>query len=223
MKLRFTFQEVPQTVIIGEEKTEAEYRLREAIKSINQAWQKLNAFEDLQPIPPLQQATVAWLNSIIDAKIDAIRLLPLPQAEKKELSHQWMMLRKDAGNLIRRMDAIRQTWPLAKWEQDTTANTITCSNAAELAEGMSRKPVPREAQQHLDRLCKVAQAIDDLRRWEQRYNVPKMRLESLASLTNEDLFERWASGLMRQDNTPSSDNYDRQLRAGREFIQSKYI
>ena len=114
-------------------------------------------------------------------------------------------------------------FPQAQWHYNEELATITPTVDVEaVAEEQSIVEVPVEAKEHARLISTAEDAISLLREWESSKGVQKMRLETLFSLNEEQLAERWAT---RSIFYPSfgDDPWERQIEVGRKFKEDQFV
>lgn len=207
-----------KTIIIESEQQQTDYRLRCAVREVQDSYTRLKKALRLDSLPPLEEINGQWLAEWIDERVQAVsNTFPLESA--KEINKQWMSTKRLTAKYVGAIMRNLQAWPDAQWLYDERIDNYYITNVDEIVDKLCTRIVPEEAETHLQLCAKVFQAVQELREWEQKQDVNKLPLERLAKMDDYDFAEVWATGRIKIDHEQDTEA----LKAWREINQQRYL
>lgn len=206
-----------KTIIIDSEKQQTEYRLRCAIREVQNSYKLLRAALRVDNLPPLADINGQWLSDYIEGKIKSVVDTGIiPPDTKVEINKSWMATKRLAAKYVGAIIRNKQAWPDAVWTYDQEIDNVYCSNLSEVVKKLCTRNVPDEAETHLELCAKAFAAIQDLRAWEQKQDLIKLPLEQLATM---DFAEVWATGKIKIDHAQDTEA----LKAWRNINNKRFL
>lgn len=193
--------EIPQKVIVSRELADNETELRRDIRRMQTAYATLRNLPDYSPPREIAELTTDEIDFVTNQRCEKVMadntLLP---TEKDERIRTFKQLHRTVVKNINTICKVISKWPDCIFSYDETAhNIIPVSDLHAIAEAMSVRNVPSKAQEHANLIDSVNTAITQLRAWESKENVTKVRLEILTNWDAETLAAKWANGdILRQ-------------------------
>ena len=207
-----------KTIIIESEQQQTDYRLRCAIREVQDSYARLKKTLRLDSLPPLEQINGQWLADWINERVQAVANT-FPEETAKEINKQWMSTKRLTAKYVGAIMRNLQAWPDAVWQYDKDIDNYHCINIDKVTEKLCTRIVPDEASTHLEVCAKAFAAIQSLRQWEMQNDVVKIPLERLAKMDDYDFAELWATGKIKIDHEQDTEA----LKAWREINQQRYL
>lgn len=163
---------------------------------------------DLGAIPgDLPSITAEWLADLINAKVAAVRSMPLPIDTINSMVADWQSVRRRAESAVADILTIYAVTPTIQCEiQD---GKIVCVNADQWVEDKATFTVPAKYNEHYRLLCNVVEAVDKLRYYERHNDIPVKSLLYLLSAVKspDDYAQMVVDGVLSRGLT--QEQYDR--------------
>lgn len=209
-----------KTIIIESEQQQTDYRLRCAIREVQNSYKLLRAALKIDNLPPLEEINGQWLADYIEAKIKSVVDTGIiPPNTKVEINKSWMATKRLAAKYVGAIIRNKQAWPDAVWMYDQEIGNYYCANICEVVDKLCTRIVPDEATTHLELCAKAFAAIQDLRAWEQEQDCVKLPLERLAKMDDGDFSEMWATGRAKVDHGQDTEA----LRTWRDINNKRFL
>ena len=225
---QLTPDKMPDRIIDSQRRDDAAHAFHRAVQDIHTAVASLHTIEGFS-VPfsanpddwknALQDATEKWKQAEKAIYSDLTLLDKDKQVKCQEWKKWHMALSMKVTDVIKNL----KKFPQAQWSYNEELATITPTVDVEaVAEEQSIVDVPDEAREHARLISTAEDAISLLREWESSKGVQKMRLETLFSLNEEKLAERWAT---RSIFYPSfgDDPWERQIEVRRKFKEDQFV
>ena len=209
-----------KTIIIESEQQQTDYRLRCAVREVQDSYTRLKKALRLDSLPPIEEINGQWLADYIEAKIKSVVDTGIiPPDTKVEINKSWMSTKRLTAKYVGAIMRNLQAWPDAQWLYDERIDNYYITNVDEIVDKLCTRIVPEEAETHLQLCAKVFQAVQELREWENKQDCNKLPLERLAKMDDYDFAEMWATGRIKIDHEQDTET----LKAWREINQQRYL
>lgn len=223
---RIEANKIPSKVVLQKERTQAAGEAKRDASAMQAAANTLAQMPDFSM--PTTANVEDWRQALSQADKRKEAAYKAIEADARLTSNEKAESRKDWATWHRSIATACNTITRALTEHtgmfayDPTSRTFTPS--ADLFNAIDEKisrPVPQEAKDHAQLICRVADAIESLRDWESKNNVRKIRLEELLCFDEEQLAEAWADGGICYPAT--SDGWEARCLAGRRMAEAQYV
>ncbi|MBR3456167.1 MAG: hypothetical protein IKH26_12695 [Bacteroidaceae bacterium] len=186
--------ELPKTVVIPKERQQAQDDAIKATKELQNAYKRLQGFADLAPLPPIQEITKEWLNSIIANKFDEVaEMKGITENERIQRVEGWKNIKSGANMVVTGIVRIVDKYGGAI-RYDDSLHLPYIDTTGDILDAFCTRDVPEEATEHHRRLLAVARAISELRFWEFNNHVKRLPLPIILQWDNSTIAEKWATG-----------------------------
>lgn len=217
---------IPAKVVLQKERTQAIGEAKRDLAAMQAAANTLAGLPDFEM--PTTANVEDWRQALAtadrrkEAAYKAIESDARLTATEKELSRKewatWHRSIATACNTITR--ALAEYKGMFAFDPASHTFTPSADLYAAIDDKISR-PVPQEAKDHAQLICRVADSLAALREWESKNNICKLRLEKLLSLDEEQLAETWADGGIFYP--APSDGWEARCLAGRKLAEAQYV
>lgn len=193
---------MPKTIIIDRERQEIDEALRKALKYAQSAYSALKELADLKEVPVAHKCTTEWLKQITTTKKQAVENADFLTNEQKssQIAH-WENFEKKALGYIDIVKGFISSIPSEQYVFDEGLGTFHIKDLQALVNGRCTHEVPEKAGKHYQLVQDVRKAINDLRAWEQKEDLKKLRLEDLFRLNERQIAEAWVTNNIQIDHT----------------------
>lgn len=182
-------------IILQKEKqtTIAEIKRDEA--ALRAAVSKLHDVEELTVPTGLKDISdPAWVRAQINPRITLIKAdESLTADEQRQRQALWLAVKQRALRAIEKVSSISGRWPQLDWQPDPDDLNyhLDPGQINELATELATREVPAAAEQHWELICKMREAVEQLRTFEVENNVKDCPLVMLSRMSENQLFEAW--------------------------------
>ena len=207
MEQRNRTQTLPATVVINDEQRAVRRALESKVKTAQKAYEYLSQIEDIQPLPPLNQLTQAWLSTLIENKINSVLSADfLTKQDKRDMANQWEQIKCNASYQIKVItDFINEFGNAVK--VDEALGQIVFNGLEDEVKKRSTRQVPTEANEHWDLVSQIWERINQLRDWERSHDCVKLSLENLLTMPHYQFAAMWAVSGMKRDHSQDDKPY----------------
>ena len=203
-------------ITIERERLQQARQLDNVSRSLEKTMAELQAIEELQPIPAdLGDITTTWLQQKIDACTAPIKEdKSLTGDERRERLKPWRAISQRATRLVNIVQGILASngdliFSIEEGKDGQPRYFISEAQIEAVALKRATHEIPVEAFTHLELIDKLREAVENLRAFEDKYNVRRYALEQLLSLPwSGGLADMWAVGDVFNDpNAEKWKNY----------------
>lgn len=193
---------MPKTIIIDRERQEIDEALRKALKYAQSAYSALKELADLKEVPEAHKCTTEWLKQITTAKKQAVENADFLTNEQKssQIAH-WANFEKKALGYIDIVKGFISSIPSEQYVFDEGLGTFHIKDLQALVNSRCMHEVPEKAGKHYQLVQDVRKAINDLRAWELKEDLKKLRLEDLFRLNERQIAEAWITNNIQIDHS----------------------
>ncbi len=190
-------------------------KLRQAIKTTNNAYTRLNDCVDLFHLPSPLDLTKDWLHFYISSRTDAVtKNICFDTETKTRMIEGWKKIEKKVLPDIKTVERFCKSFKgLIRF--DETTRKMSFVDVEELARKQTEKPLPQEFYEHQQLIENLRSDVRELRRWEKQHRCHKIALERLITSNQEDLKAMWANGSIIIDDA-NEESRDKWLRLAAE-------
>lgn len=206
---------MPEKVVVEREKDTALAKVKQDIFALKAAWLQLKFVKDFSFPNDLKKLSAADLDTQLEKRLNAVENdFSMTENEKADRREKWKRLYRSAVANVNVIAHILESNPELSLtiEEDGTIKEL--SDIGMLAAKRAIRDVPPLAKEHAKHISKVLDAVRELREFESKNNVRKIRLESLLLTTIDQIAEGWASGSILKNEFYSTTQ---------ELIESRYI
>lgn len=181
-----TQKELPKSLVIERERRDADEALRAKVRRLQQCYTNLKGMEDLPELPTLHQITFAWLDAYILQQCRKIEEAKhITGATREQMQAEWKRVKKAASLSVNYLQAFVKDYPDAVIKFDAVIGNYYVANLDELVNARVTHKVPKQAQEHFNRLMAVKEAITELREFEDANDINPHRLDELFALSED--------------------------------------
>ena len=221
--------DIRQTVTIERERLQQSRQLDNVSRSLQKTMDELLSIKELDVPADLTGITEDWLQREINACAAPIRQdRSLTAAEKQERLKPWKALRQRALRLVNIVQGILQSngdviFSIKEGKDGQPRYFISEAQIEAVALQRATHEIPVEAFTHLELIDKLREAVENLRAFEDKYNVRRYTVERLLSLPwSGCLADMWAVGDVFNDpNAEKWKNYFPTYRQPKSYEQHK--
>jgi len=219
-----------QTICIERERLQQSRQLDNVSRTLEKTMSELQGIEELRPIPAdLGDITEDWLQREINACAAPIRQdRSLTAAEKQERLKPWKALRQRALRLVNIVQGILQSngdviFSIEEGKDGQPRYFISEAQIEAVALQRATHEIPVEAFTHLELIDKLREAVENLRAFEDKYNVRRYTVEQLLNLPwSCGLDELWVTGGIFKDAIEERyKNFFPTYKQSKEYFQHK--
>ena len=185
--------DVPKRVLNTKKMEEKINSLHNLLTKANDAYKELKKMGDFaSQMPDLSTLTYSFAEAITNKAIQAIESNEaMTFAEKQEAVKRWRDLQDRANSFISTISKAQEAMPLQEAE-----GLLICPTIEEIAKEQSFVAIPEQAPAHYEKLMAVVQAVEELREFEKKNEIPSLHLIDLTTYLNADAFAvQWAFGI----------------------------
>lgn len=189
-KIKF---EIPKRVLNTKRLEEQINSLHHLLNKANDAYKELKQMGDFaSQMPDLSTLSYSYAEAITAKAIQAIEeSQAMTFAEKQEAVKRWRDLQDRANSFITTISKAQEAMPL----QEVNGELI-CPSLEEIAKEKSYVAIPEQAPAHYEKMMAVVQAVEELRDFEKKNEIPSLHLIDLTTYLNADAFAvQWAFGI----------------------------
>lgn len=204
-----------QSICIEQERLQQARQLDNVSRSLQKTMSELQGIEELDVPADLGDITEDWLQHEVNACAAPIRQdRSLTAAEKQERLKPWKALRQRATRLVNIIQGILQSngdviFSIEEGKDGQPRYYISEQEIEAVARQRATHEIPVEAFTHLELIDKLREAVENLRAFEDKYNVRRYTVEQLLNLPwSGGLADMWAVGDVFNDpNAEKWKNY----------------
>lgn len=185
--------DVPKRVLNTKKLEELTNSLHHLLNEANNAYKELKQMGDFaSQMPDLSTLSYSFAEAITNKAIQAIESNEaMTFGEKQEAVKKWRGLQDTANSYISTIANAQEAMPL----QEVNGELI-CPSIEEIAHEQSYVAIPEQAPAHYQKLMAVVQAVEELRDFEKKNEIPSLHLIDLTTYLNADAFAtQWAFGI----------------------------
>jgi len=185
-----------KTIIVEQERRDAETSLRRGIREIQEQITELQKIAEWVTPSDIKTISYEYFKGVIAPCVDAVRSdISLTEKERQERLLSWRQLCAQVGRHTSRIVAVVEAWPEVTWEYDNTVKNFVCTtNIDAIAEARATYEVPQLAEKHFELIQDCRKAVEQLREWEEAHSVKTMPLQGLVMLDLAQLSEGYLNG-----------------------------
>lgn len=221
--------DLKQTITIQREQLQQSRQLYNVSRSLQKTMAELLSIEELDVPADLSGITEDWLQREINACAAPIRQdRSLTAAEKQERLKPWKALRQRALRLVNIVQGILQSnsdviFSIEEGKDGQPRYFISEAQIEAVALQRATHEIPVEAFTHLELIDKLREAVENLRAFEDKYNVRRYTVKQLLNLPwSGGLADMWAVGDVFNDpNAEKWQNYFPGQKLERNFTTRK--
>lgn len=185
--------DVPKRVLNTKKLEELSNSLHHLLNEANQAYKELKQMGDFaSQMPDLSTLSYSFAEASTNKAIQAIESNEaMTFGEKQEAVKKWRGLQDTANSYISTISNAQEAMPLQEAE-----GVLICPSIEEIAKEKSYVEIPMEAYMHYEKMMAVVQAVEELRDFEKKNEIPSLHLIDLTTYVNADAFAtQWAFGV----------------------------
>lgn len=189
-KIKF---EIPKRVLNTKKMEEAINSLHHLLNKANDAYKELKQMGDFaSQMPDLSTLSYSFAEAITARAIQAIEEnQAMTFAEKQEAVKKWRGLQDTANSYISTITHAMEAMPLQEAD-----GVLICPALEKIAQEQSYVAIPEQAPAHYQKMMAVVQAVEELREFEKKNEIPSLHLIDLTAYVNADTFAyQWAFGV----------------------------
>lgn len=193
---------MPETIIIEGERQMIDEALRKSLREAQNAYSALKELADLKEVPEAHKCTTEWLNQITMDKRKAVENADFLTAVQKssQIAH-WGKFAKKVHGYIDVVQGFISSIPSEQYVFDEGLGTFYIKDLPALVNSRCTHKVPENAGKHYQLVQDVRKAINDLREWELKEDLKKLRLEDLFRLNERQIAEAWITNNIQIDHS----------------------
>ena len=199
---------LPTSVFVALDEREANRQINEALDKANQSYAELQQMEnDLGAIPTnLADINIAWMDSVISAKVEAIQAMPLPQSSIHSMISDWRKIEQKATEAISAIQALFDGAPSLICQIEDGA--IICDNKEEWVTTKATYIIPEKYKEHFRLVGNLIEAVTKLRYYEKKNRLKSFPADMLInSVQSVDDYTRFiVEGTFEQEMTKEQFN-----------------
>ena len=179
-------KELPKSIVIERERDDADQAFRAKVRRLQNAYTTLKRMEDLPQLPELQKITEAWLSAYIVEQCRTIESTKhLTAVTREQMAEEWNKIKRVASLHVNYIQAFVRENPSAIIVYDEQIENYWVTNIPDIVDTKVRRQIPKEAQEHFNRLMAVKEAITELREFEDANDLNPHRLDELFALSED--------------------------------------
>ena len=179
-------KELPKSIVIERERDDADQAFRAKVRRLQNAYTTLKRMEDLPQLPELQKITEAWLSAYIVEQCRTIESTKhLTAVTREQMAEEWNKIKRAASLHVNYIQAFVRENPSANIVYDEQIENYWVTNIPDIVDTKVRRQIPKEAQEHFNRLMAVKEAITELREFEDANDLNPHRLDELFALSED--------------------------------------
>lgn len=185
--------DIPKRVINTKKLEEQINNLHNLLTKANDAYKELKQMGDFaSQMPDLSTLTYSYAEAITTKAITAIESSnAMTFAEKQEAVKKWRGLQDTANSYISTITHAMEAMPLQEAD-----GVLICPALEKIAQEQSYVAIPEQAPAHYQKMMAVVQAVEELRDFEKKNEIPSLHLQDLTTYVNADAFaHQWAFGI----------------------------
>ena len=175
---------LPTSVFVQIDERNARKQIREVLFVANKGYTELQQMQgDLGTIPSdLKCINNEWLDSIISHKVEAIKVMPLPQATIHTMLSDWQIIREKAAKAVASILSLCAISP--KLECVITNGEIICTNTEEWVANKATYAIPSKYKEHYRLVGNVIEAVSKLHFYESHNGFRSFPVDMLTNSIN---------------------------------------
>ena len=175
---------LPTSVFVQIDERNARKQIGEVLQQANQGYKELLQMQDdLGTIPSdLKCINNEWLDSIISHKVEAIKVMPLPQATIHTMLSDWQVIKEKAAKAVTGILSLYVIFP--KLECVIHNGEIICTNTEEWVANKATYTIPAKYKEHYRLLGNVIDAVNKLHFFERKKGFKSFPIDMLANSVN---------------------------------------
>lgn len=175
---------LPTSVFVQIDERNARKQIREVLFVANKGYTELQQMQgDLGTIPSdLKCINNEWLDSIISHKVEAIKVMPLPQATIHTMLSDWQVIKEKAAKAVTGILSLYAISP--KLECVIHNGEIICTNTEEWITNKATYAIPFKYKEHYRLLGNVIEAVTKLHFYEGKNGFKSFPIDMLANSVN---------------------------------------
>lgn len=175
---------LPTSVFVQIDERNARKQIGEVLQQSNQGYEELQQMQgDLGTIPSdLKCINNEWLDSIISHKVEAIKVMPLPQATIHTMLLDWRIIKEKAAAAVASILSLHAISP--KLECIIHNGEIICTNAEEWVANKATYTIPSKYKEHYRLVGNVIEAVNKLHFYESHNGFRSFPIDMLANSVN---------------------------------------
>lgn len=184
-----------QEMFVSKHDLESEIdKLRQAIRTANDANTRLNNCVDLFNLPSPLDLTTDWLHVYISSRTDAVsKNLCFDSQTQARMIEGWKKIEKKVLPDVKTLERFCKSFK-GLLRYDESSGKMSFTDIEQLAIKRTEKPLPLEYYQHWQLIENLRSDVGELRRWEKQHRCRKTPLERLITSNQDDLKAMWANG-----------------------------
>lgn len=175
---------LPTSVFVQIDERNARKHICEVLQQANQGYADLQVMaNDLGAIPQrLEDVSIAWLDSIISPKVEAIKAMPLPQATIHTMLSDWQIVKEKAAKAVASILSLHAISP--KLECIIHNGEIICANTEDWVANKATYAIPSKYKEHYRLLGNVIEAVNKLHFYEGKNGFKSFPIDMLTNSVN---------------------------------------
>ena len=175
---------LPTSVFVQLDERNARKQIGEVLQQANQGYEELLQMQDdLGTIPQcLEDVSIEWLDSIISHKVEAIKVMPLPQATIHTMLSDWQIIKEKAAKAVAGILSLYAISP--KLECVIHNGEIICTNTEEWVANKATYAIPSKYREHYRLVGNVIEAVNKLHFYESRNGFRSFPIDMLTNSIN---------------------------------------
>lgn len=192
-------------------------KLRQAIRTANDAYTRLHDCVDLFNLPSPLDLTTDWLHFYISSRTEAVgKNICFDTEAKTRMIEGWKKIEKKVLPDVKTVERFCKSYKgLIRYDQNTLKVSFTDIDG--LAISRTERPLPPEYYQHYNLIEKLRSGVRELRTWEKAHRCHKIALERLITSNQDDFKSMWANGSIIIDDA-NEESRDKWLRLAAEQL-----
>lgn len=183
-------KELPESVTLESEYAKYHSSWMAVLHNAQAAYDSLIADEDVGDcLPAFENLSIKWINDFVADKIAAVMSSPVPHASRMENVGLWRNLEKDITEKILKILALYDLDPEVKIE--LKGCHITIINMEEILREKTKFCIPESYRRYFEKISRVAEAVEDMRAYEQENKLPSLDVEVVLRFQTPDAFVGW--------------------------------
>ena len=188
--------EIPKRVLNKKKLEEVANSLHHLLNEANDAYKELKQMGDFaSQMPDLSTLSYSFAEAITARAIQAIEEnQAMTFAEKQEAVKKWRGLQDTAHSYISTITHAMEAMPLQEAD-----GVLICPALEKIAQEQSYVAIPEQAPAHYQKMMAVVQAVEELREFEKKNEIPSLHLIDLTTYLQPEAFAyQWALGIFAQ-------------------------
>ena len=185
-------------IVIQQERKAAIAEIQRDEAALRAAVSKLHDVEELTVPTSLEGiADPNWIRAQINPRITLIKGdASLTADEQRQRQALWLAVKQRAVRAIEKVSLILERWPGLSWLPDEGGKNfhLEQSQIEQVATQKATREIPPQALRHWELICKMREAVEALRSFEQQHQVKDMPLLFLSRFDENRLYTEWITG-----------------------------